>query len=151
MRWWHLEAVLAIERQVFIRAAWTPEQLWSELAGVPRTRYYVVATDEDGVVVGYAGSAVRGDTADVMTVAVAPSEQGRGTGRALVRDLLANAARRGVHEVFLEVRTANEAAIALYGSLGFNRLSRRRDYYGSGIDGLVMRRRVPREEEWGAS
>lgn len=141
MRWWHVEAVLAIERAVFGSTAWTPEQLVAELAGVPERRHYVVATDADDVVLGYAGLALSGDTADVMTVAVAERARGRGSGRALVRDLLATASQRGVHEVFLEVGVDNAPAIGLYSGLGFDRLSRRRDYYGPGIDALLMRRR----------
>lgn len=148
MRWWHVDAVLAIERAVFAPAAWTPEQLVAELAGVPDRRHYVVAVDVDGAVLGYAGMSLVGDTADVMTVAVAEQARGHGAGRALVRTLLATAAERSVHEVFLEVGVDNAAAIGLYSGLGFDRLSRRRDYYGPGVDALVMRRRRLHREEW---
>lgn len=149
MRWWQIDAALAIERALFDRSAWTVEQLFSELAGVPTTRHYVVATQGEEVV-GYAGLALADDTADVMTVAVAPWAQRRGTGRALMGDLLAVGARRGVHEVFLEVRAGNDPALALYRSLGFEHLARRRDYYGRGADGIVMRRRLRQGEEWGS-
>lgn len=150
MRWWQIESVLAIERSVFDDSAWTPEQLWSELAGVPDRRHYVVAMQSDAVV-GYAGLSFSGEAADVMTVAVAPSAQRQGVGRALMHDLLASGARLGVGEVFLEVRAGNDAATALYRALGFTDVARRRDYYGPGSDGVVMRRRLRRGEEWDAS
>lgn len=139
MRWWHLEPVLAIERQVFPQP-WTAEQFWSELAGVPSRRHYVVA-EHDEAVVGYAGVALGDDTADVMTIAVAGHARRSGIGRALLLDLVGVAARRRIREVLLEVRADNDAALALYESLGFTRLSRRRGYYGPGQDGVIMRRR----------
>jgi ribosomal-protein-alanine N-acetyltransferase len=141
MRWWHLEHVLSLEHDAFAGSAWTPEQLWSELAQVSRGRHYVVACTPDGAVAGYAGLAVTGDSADVMTVAVATGLRRGGLGRALVVDLLEHAADQGVHEVLLEVAADNTAAQALYDSVGFTRLSRRRDYYGAGRDGVVMLRR----------
>lgn len=139
MRWWHIEPVRTIEQQVFDEP-WSAEQFWSELAGVPVRRHYVVAQDAE-TVLGYAGMAVTDDTADVMTVAVAPQARRRGVGRAMMLDLLRLAARGRVREVLLEVRADNDAALALYRSLGFTHLSRRRDYYGPGADGLLMRRR----------
>lgn len=141
MRWWHLENVLSLERDAFPGSEWTAEQLWSELAQASRGRHYVVACTPDGAVAGYAGLAVSGDSADVMTVAVATGLRRRGLGRALVVDLLEHAADQQVHEVLLEVAADNSAAQALYAGLGFTRLSRRRDYYGAGRDGVVMLRR----------
>lgn len=147
LRWWHIDEVLAIEQSVFGQQPWSVEQLFAELAGVPDTRHYVVATTPGGVVLGYAGLAVSSGTAEVMTLAVAPERQGRGVGRAMLSALLDQAARRRVHEVFLEARVDNEAALGLYESLGFAAISRRRDYYAPKVDGLVMRRRG----QWEAS
>lgn len=147
MRWWDLDEVLDIERLVFSgQASWSAEQLWSELAGVPSTRHYLVA-DTDSGLVGYAGLALAGDTGDVMTVAVAPDRRRRGVGRMLVEGLLAHAAQQRLREVLLDVRADNEPAVALYESLGFEAVSRRRDYYAAGVDGVVMRRRG----QWAAS
>jgi ribosomal-protein-alanine N-acetyltransferase len=40
----------------------------------------------------------------------------------------------------LEVETSNEGAIALYQSLGYQKISVRMDYYGAGKDAHVMRK-----------
>ena len=49
--------------------------------------------------------------------------------------------------VFLEVRTDNEAAIALYRSVGFDQVGLRRRYYrASGADAYTMRRVGARAE-----
>ena len=42
MRWWDIDAVLAIELALF-PDAWSVGTFWAEFAGVPETRHYVVA------------------------------------------------------------------------------------------------------------
>ena len=141
MRWWDVEPVHAVERELF-SDAWSPETFWSELAGVPETRYYVVA-ETASMIVGYAGLAVVGHQADVQTVAVAPAAQGSGLGGRLLDDLLTEARRRDAGEVLLEVRADNEAAHALYAARGFERIAVRRGYYPPDrADAYVLRLRL---------
>lgn len=95
-----------------------------------------------GTLVGYAGISRLGRKPpfeyEVHTIGVEPAYQGRGIGRRLLDDLLAFA-DGGV--VYLEVRTDNEAAIALYRSAGFEQIGLRRRYYRvSGADAYTMRR-----------
>jgi ribosomal-protein-alanine N-acetyltransferase len=147
MRWWDLEAVLALERELFPEDAWSAGMFWSELAyarGPRRTRRYVVA-ERSGHLVGYAGLAATGArdhvTGDVQTIAVAPAEQGRGLGARLLAELLDAATDFGCREVFLEVRTDNERAQRLYKGFGFEPVGIRRGYYQPGNhDALTMRR-----------
>jgi ribosomal-protein-alanine N-acetyltransferase len=141
-----LPAVLDLERGLFGAEAWSREMLESELAEVPATRHYLVAVAPPGPtgaadrVVGYAGLLTAGAQADVLTLAVAAGWQRRGTGTALLESLLAEACRRSCREVFLEVRTDNEAAQRLYRRHGFAVIGIRRGYYQpSGADALVMR------------
>ena len=94
--------------------------------------------------VGYAGIAfVAGPPqaeAEVHTIGVDPAHQGRGIGRALLRALL-DVADAAHATVFLEVRTDNAAAQALYASEGFAVVGLRRRYYQpSGADAHTMRR-----------
>ena len=95
-----------------------------------------------GTLVGYAGISRLGRKPpfeyEVHTIGVDPAYQGRGIGRRLLDDLL-KFADGGV--VYLEVRTDNEAAIALYRSSGFEQIGLRRRYYRvSGADAYTMRR-----------
>lgn len=140
LRWWDIPAVAVLERVLFPGdSPWTEAMFWSELAA---GHHYVAARGEGGVVLGYAGLAIGLDDADVQTIGVAPAAQGRGIGRALLRDLLSAAGGRAVH---LEVRTDNGPAIALYESEGFARLGKRRRYYQpSGADAYTMLRPAPR-------
>jgi ribosomal-protein-alanine N-acetyltransferase len=104
--------------------------------------------------VAYAGlraAPVDAGQGDIQTIAVRQSHQGRGLGRALLVDLMDEAQRRGVRELFLEVRADNEPAIALYQSLGFREIDRRAGYYQpDGVDAIVMCRVAHVYDEGGA-
>lgn len=149
MRWPDIEAVHAIEASVFEVDPWSAEQFWGELA--QSTRAYVVAED-DGVIIGYAGAYLLSPDADVQTIAVSPTAQGRGVGRVLLEELIAIAVRHDCAQLLLEVRSDNESAIAMYERSGFESISKRRDYYATGVDALIMRLRpLPQTSEWGES
>ena len=145
MHWSDVQRVAALEQQLFPVDAWSPEAFWAELALVPHTRCYIVAVDSDERIVGYAGLFNAGSDADIQTVAVAPDAQGRGIGRLLLRSLLDTARSRGSSRVFLEVRSDNASAIAMYLAHGFEQLNVRRDYYAQGVDAVVMRLMVKHE------
>jgi [ribosomal protein S18]-alanine N-acetyltransferase len=160
LRWWHVEQVLPLERDLFGPSAWTAETFWSELAH-PENRQYLVAVEpspgdgdgdgpdsgtgqEDGAgrIVGYAGVMVNASEADVQTIAVAPRAAGRGLGGRLLDALVGAAVRRGATCLMLEVRSDNAPAIRLYTGRGFERIAIRRGYYQpEGADAWVMRRR----------
>jgi ribosomal-protein-alanine N-acetyltransferase len=138
MRWWHIQPVLGLERELFPEESWSAAAFWNELAESD-TRHYVVAL-RDEEVVGYAGLAVFGDEAHVLTIGVTGAVQGHGIGTLLLRDLLAAA---GSRRVFLDVRVDNDVAQRLYQRHGFVQVGRRRRYYQpSGTDALVMAREV---------
>jgi [ribosomal protein S18]-alanine N-acetyltransferase len=140
MRWWHVEQALPVERALFGEEPWSARLFWSEL-GQTDTRHYVVALDGDELV-GYAGLCDYPDEAFVQTMAVAPRAQRRGTGDALLRELLREAAARGQRTVSLEVRADNSGAQRFYVRHGFARAGVRRGYYQpSGVDAVVMTRR----------
>jgi len=141
MRWWDIEQVHRLEANAFPETSWSVETFWSELAGVPATRYYLVA-ESCGQVVGYAGLMVIGTEADVQTLAVAAESQRRGVGARLLDALLAEAERRGCSHVTLEVSAAGESAQRLYSRCGFEVIARRTSYYGPGADALIMRLRL---------
>jgi [ribosomal protein S18]-alanine N-acetyltransferase len=143
MRWWHVAALLPLEREVFGEQPWSERAFWSEL-GQLDTRHYVVALDGDRSldVVGYAGLCDYPDQAWVQTMAVAPGHRGRGLGGRLLDALLSEAARRRQRVVSLEVRAGNAAAQRLYERHGFVRTGVRRGYYEpSGEDAVLMTRR----------
>jgi ribosomal-protein-alanine N-acetyltransferase len=88
---------------------------------------------------GFALGRAQADQAEILTIAVRPGARGQGVGRALVNALLAEAAKRGALELFLEVAEPNAAARALYTGAGAKEVGRRRRYYADGADALVLR------------
>ena len=139
LRWTDIDAVVALERELFPDDAWSVASLWAELAARPR-RSYVVAEDDEGALVGYAGVDLGGEVADVMTMAVASGAQGSGLGRRLLEELVAQAEADHAAYLMLEVRADNKPARKLYESRGFELLTVRRRYYQPGdVDAHVMR------------
>jgi len=141
LRWWHIEDLLPIEADLFGAERWTAAMFWNELA---HGNYYIAAV-EDGDLIGYAGLATYPpDEAWVNNIAVRREHQGRGVGRALMNELMAEAHRRGARHILLEVAADNVPAQKLYASYGFDIVGVRRGYYQpSNTDALVMRRDEP--------
>jgi ribosomal-protein-alanine N-acetyltransferase len=145
MRWWDIDPVLELEKDLFPEDAWSRGMFWSELAharGPGATRRYVVAT-EGGRLVGYAGLAASGDLGDVQTIAVRRDQWGTGLGARLLTELLRAATAFECAEVMLECRVDNVRAQKLYERFGFEPIGFRRGYYQPGnVDALVMRMRT---------
>jgi ribosomal-protein-alanine N-acetyltransferase len=136
-----LDHVLAIEVDLFPIDAWTEELFLGELAEVSNSRDVAVAI-LDSEIVGYASFRYVGKQGDVNTVAVSKFQQGKGIGTALMDWLESQATLRNVREIFLEVRSDNDAAIKMYAARGYERIDVRRNYYGNTIDANIMRKRV---------
>jgi [ribosomal protein S18]-alanine N-acetyltransferase len=138
----HVDALMPYERDMFGTEAWTPKAYRAELADT-RHRHYVAAEGPDGELLGWAGVMVIQDAAEILTVGVVPAARRTGLARLMLADLLAEAARRGAREAFLEVRVDNDAARALYRREGFEEIGRRRGYYDGGrVDAVTMRKEL---------
>ena len=91
--------------------------------------------------IGHGVLAVALGEAQLLNVCIDPYAQGRGYGRALADFLLQRAVAQCAGVVFLEVRPSNQVAVALYETLGFREIGRRRNYYRAMVgreDALVM-------------
>lgn len=118
---------------------WPASAFTAELGS--RHNHYVAARTADKLV-GYAGITRLGLLApheyEIHTIGVDPAFQGQGIGRRLLDTLMDFA---DGETVFLEVRTDNAAAIALYRGAGFVEVGVRKRYYrASGADAYTMRR-----------
>ena len=78
------------------------------------------------------------DEAHITNIAVKSSDRGRGIGRFLLATLIAKAREKGARYITLEVKTTNDAAIALYKSFGFEVAGVRKRYYNNLFDAYVM-------------
>jgi len=135
--------VKVLEDSLFPVDAWTQEMFHNELAEVGISRE-VMVTRLAGKIVGYVSFRYVADEGDVVTIAVDATVQKQGVGTAMMDWLEATAKDRGIRNLFLEVRSDNIPAIAMYLARDFERIDLRRNYYDTGVDAYVMRKRFDR-------
>jgi ribosomal-protein-alanine N-acetyltransferase len=137
MRWWDVDGVMDLERDLFGDECWTVAMFWSELAE-PETRFYLVARDGTEIV-GYAGLCAYPEESFVQTIAVKRERQGTGIGTRLLTALIEEARRRDEPIVGLEVRADNLVAQRMYQGFGFEQVGLRKGYYQpSDTDAVLM-------------
>src|SRR3984893_8111129 len=95
-------------------------------------------------IIGFAVSRMAADEAEILSIAVATSQRGRGLSRNLLLTHLGHLAGHGVRTVFLEGEENNRPARKLYERAGFTVAGRRERYYrqasGEQLNALLMRR-----------
>lgn len=122
-------------------AAFVHERGWTEaeFADLIQTRFVRVYTHDTG----FALTRTLAGESELLTLAVDPTAQRRGTARALMRDWLEDIASEA-QTAFLEVAADNDAALGLYDQFGFERSGLRRGYYARAeapaVDALLMAR-----------
>jgi len=90
--------------------------------------------------IGFILSRMAAGEAEILSVAIAQRQRGRGFSRLLLDLHLRRLAGFGTRAVFLEVDENNVPARALYRRAGFRDVGRRQSYYQSGASALVLRR-----------
>ena len=134
----HLDALEALEKQCF-SVPWTRGQLRSCL---PDEHHVFLAAEEDGRLIAYVGMMHVLDEGYIANVAVAPEARRRGVARALLTELERRARAIPLAFLTLEVRAGNAPAIALYASLGYETVGRRRNYYEKPVEDALLMTRV---------
>ena len=115
---------------------WSRQSFWEEAAN--DQAYYLLALDAEKII-GYAGTWIILDEAQITNVAIAPEYRGQGIGSQLMKELICQVKARGATAMTLEVRPSNAPAIALYTSFGFRDTGRRPGYYqDNGEDAIIM-------------
>ncbi|MBS9715933.1 GNAT family N-acetyltransferase [Pseudohalocynthiibacter aestuariivivens] len=113
-----------------------------EFASLLKSRGVFLVKDEASFALGR----VVADEAELLTLAVHPNERSVGLGRARLLDFEAQAKKLGAQKSFLEVAANNNAAIALYLSVGYLKCGQRRDYYRrlneDAVDAVVFEREL---------
>ena len=134
-----LAEVMTIENVSF-PTPWTEAMIMRELE-TPHSLHRVA--EREGRVAGYLISWLTPPEAMIMSVAVHPDLRGQGIGRALLEDSFRFFSQARLEAVWLEVRTGNLTAQALYQKFGFREVYRRRGYYhDTGEDAIVMMKRI---------
>jgi len=133
-----LDEVLVIEQASF-RTPWKREHFESELSG--RHSFPFVAA-AGGRVVGYVCLMSLFEEAQILDIAVAPDQRGRGIARSLLEHACAVARTKQAEYMALEVRESSHAAIALYLRSGFRRTGVRPAYYEATEDAILMEKNL---------
>lgn len=130
-----LISVLRIERMSF-PTPWSEAIYRAELA---RERSVFLVAKKKRDVIGYGCAWVVYDEGHILKIAVDPAFRNKGIGRALMEVLTENLQKRGVQDLWLEVRDQNEVARSFYRSLGFEEVGVRSRYYSdTGEDAVLM-------------
>ncbi|KHF75593.1 MULTISPECIES: ribosomal protein S18-alanine N-acetyltransferase [Acinetobacter] len=117
-----LESVAAIERLVQTHP-WSKQQFQESLASYQCTVY-----EQANQVVGFCILQPVLDEANLLLMAIHPSQQGKGLGYTLLDDSIQQLKNNPI-QIFLEVRESNSAAIRLYEKTGFHQIDLRKNYY----------------------
>lgn len=136
-------AALAALHRISFRHGWSEAEFERLLTDRAAIAHVVRANGGRGAVIGFVLSHRVGAEAEILLVALAPGERGRGVAAKLLSRHLSRLAAAGITQVFLEVDEDNASARKLYSRAGFRDVGRRAGYYrrpeGSAA-ALVLRR-----------
>ena len=124
-----IEAVLKIEEQSY-PVPWTQGIFLDCL----RVGYPSFVLLNDTLIIGYILFSVGANEAHLLNICIAPKSRRHGLAKKLLIDMIELLKEKSVETLFLEVRVSSLPAIALYESLGFEKLGVRKGYYKT-LDG----------------
>jgi [ribosomal protein S18]-alanine N-acetyltransferase len=121
---------------------WSQDAIKMELLNANGLNF--VSQVKDGnTIYGFVFSVIVADELCIHNLATLPEFQRRGIAQHLLETTITNAQDLGALHAYLEVRSKNIPAIALYKKLGFLVQTVRKKYYcGDSDDALVMHKRV---------
>ena len=130
----HITDIARLEAEIF-SDPWSEDAIRSLI--VSEFSYSFVAL-RDGEMVGYFLGSCIVPEGEVFRIAVSPLQRRRGIGYRLLSDVIRRGREDGLEFFFLEVRSQNEGARALYRTLGFTEDGTRRAYYKNPTDDAVL-------------
>jgi [ribosomal protein S18]-alanine N-acetyltransferase len=135
-----LDKLFEIEGQCFNQEAFTKRQIAYLL-----TDYNTVAlvAKRNSAIAGFiiAQVEIENDTlfGHIITINVAPNYRRKGTASKMLKEIEELLKQKGISECHLEVREDNTAALKLYQSNGYQKISRLEKYYGK-THGLYLKK-----------
>ena len=124
-----------LERDSFFDP-WGENEIRSHICGA--TAVSMLCFDKAGVAVGYLFGSCLPPEGEVFRIAVTEAARGKGIGRFIMLSFLDFLSRMSADVCFLEVRESNTAARALYGSVGFQTVGLRKNYYKNPTDNAIL-------------
>ena len=140
----HVDQVAALERACF-SMPWSETQLSDVL--YDDAACFLVAEDDEGNVIGYAGLTTVLDEGYINNIAVEEAARKHGVASALL-DCFVRFAAVNLAFLTLEVRKSNAPAIALYEKYGFQQVGVRPGFYSHPReDAIIMTREFENDAE----
>lgn len=138
-----LEPLLLLEQQTFSEDSFHQAQINYLLT---RARGLVLVVEAGKQLVGAAYLVWRrgGRSGRIYSIAVSEAVRGAGVAAKLLKRCEQEIRRQGYVRISLEVRAANERAIAFYRKHGYREIARLPNYYEPGSDGLKMAKELRR-------
>ena len=127
-------AISEMENEIF-SDPWSQKDIFSYICS--ETGMCFTALD-DGKVIGYIIGKKIPPEGEIYRIAVREDKRQRGIGYRLLSYGLKTELGSGVESVFLEVRSKNTAARALYKAYGFSEIGVRRNYYQNPSDDAIV-------------
>ncbi len=119
-----IEAVAAVEKAA-AEFPWPQSQFEESF----NSDHHCTVLEVEGVVLGFSVFSHAVDESTLLNIAIYPDIQGKGYGRLLLSSGLQTQQQQGAKQCFLEVRVSNVSAKKLYGSLRFDVVGMRKNYY----------------------
>ena len=99
--------------------------------------------DVERLIIGYGGFWQIIDEAEIMNIAIRPEWRRFHLASELLKTMISIAGTRNLKSMSLEVRTGNDAALALYRGFGFKQAGMRRKYYSDNEeDAIIMLKKI---------
>ncbi len=130
------KAVAEIEKICFSHP-WSEATLSSEMKN-PFSDFFGVFFENE--LAGYIGGRTIAGETEIFNVAVKPDFRRKGFAKALIEKFIAASREKETEQIFLEVRTSNLGAIALYEKCGFVFCGIRKDYYDDPKENAILMR-----------
>ena len=129
-------AMARIERETF-DDPWSADEITKDVTNSDGNVYVaVVMIGEERA--GYADMRIVKGEAQIYNIAIDKEYRRQGIGEALLSHMIDKAEEAGCSLISLEVRDGNEAAIALYEKMGFQKVGKRPGYYSKGREDAIL-------------
>lgn len=98
--------------------------------------------EQNGALVGFLTAMMLSGECELLNIATHPNLMQQGIGSKLLLHLLEHCQQNHCQQLFLEVRESNQNAIKLYTKFGFEVIGRRKHYYSSGEDAILLKKTI---------
>lgn len=93
----------------------------------PHYQNWVLTKNKE--IIGFVITKIILDECELINIIIKSSKRQKGYGKMLLQHVIDHAVTNRIRKIFLEVRSSNQPAIALYKKLGFKSIHVRKNYY----------------------